>query len=58
MNMAFGREIENFIWDFTQYLWDESVAIFAGAGLSSRSGYVGWKGILRNFARNIDTGEK
>ncbi len=51
--MVFGREIENFICDFTQYLRDESVAIFAGAGLSSGSGYVDWKGLLRNPARRI-----
>lgn len=51
--MRFSREIENFIGDFIQYLRDESVSIFAGAGLSSGSGYVDWKGLLRTPAKRI-----
>lgn len=51
--MAFGREIENFICDFTQYLKDESVAIFAGAGLSSGSGYVEMKVLFESYILQV-----
>lgn len=54
------REQELFIQRFLGELEEDNVAIFAGAGLSSSTGYVDWKGLLRPLADelNLDIGEE
>ncbi len=38
-----------FIREYTRELHNKNAAVFAGAGLSMDSGYVDWKGLLRDF---------
>jgi NAD-dependent SIR2 family protein deacetylase len=52
--MGFGREVESFIENYLKPLEDGNAAIFAGAGLSVPSGYVDWRNLLRNLAKEID----
>lgn len=52
--MGFGREVESFIKNYLESLEDGNAAIFAGAGLSVPSGYVDWRNLLRNLAKEID----
>lgn len=42
-----------FIRDFSFALEHNVAAVFAGAGMSSASGYVNWKNLLRDFANDI-----
>ncbi|SEK28890.1 SIR2 family protein [Paenibacillus sp. OK003] len=44
---------EIFIRDYEKAVFQESAAIFAGAGLSQNSGFVNWKELLRELAREI-----
>jgi len=39
-----------FIRELTRELHNRNAALFAGAGLSMASGYVDWKGLLKNLA--------
>lgn len=48
-----SKEVEFFISDFVRELRDDNVAIFAGAGLSAPSGFVDWKGLMREFSDEI-----
>ena len=52
--MGLGREVESFIENYLKSLEDGNAAIFAGAGLSVPSGYVDWRNLLRNLAKEID----
>ncbi|MDI3322006.1 SIR2 family protein [Pinibacter soli] len=52
--MFYNKEIEYFISDFVSELGDNNVAIFAGAGLSAPSGFVDWKGLMKDFSDQID----
>ena len=45
---------ENFISDYLKHLINGEAAIFAGAGLSVGAGFVNWKELLRDIAREID----
>ena len=51
--MKSNRDIEAFIKDICKELLEENVAIFAGAGLSSPAGFVGWKELLRPIADEL-----
>ena len=52
--MKFTKEIELFISDFVDEMEANNAAIFAGAGLSFKSGCVDWKGLLAEFAEKLD----
>ncbi|MCB1226945.1 MAG: SIR2 family protein [Verrucomicrobiales bacterium] len=43
-----------FIREFTRELHNKNAAVFAGAGLSMDSGYVDWKGLLREFIEDLE----
>ncbi|UAY92878.1 SIR2 family protein [Pectobacterium polaris] len=51
--MGFSREIESFINDFGKDMEEDSVAIFAGAGMSKSQGYVDWKELLSDIAEEL-----
>jgi hypothetical protein len=42
-----------FIREYTRELHNKNAAVFAGAGLSMASGYVDWKGLLRNVIQDL-----
>lgn len=46
--------IEQFIKDYLKEIAENNAAIFAGAGLSAASGHVDWKGLLKEFADELD----
>lgn len=52
--MKFSKEIEAFIKDYLEEIEANNAAIFAGAGLSFKSGYVNWKGLLSEFADKLN----
>jgi hypothetical protein len=43
----------NFIREFTRELRNKNAAVFAGAGLSTASGYVDWKGLLKEIIQDL-----
>ena len=43
----------NFVREFTRELHNKNAAVFAGAGLSMASGYVDWKGLLREIIQDL-----
>jgi hypothetical protein len=45
---------QNFINDYLKHLINGDAAIFAGAGLSVGAGYVDWRGLLKDIAKEID----
>jgi hypothetical protein len=51
--MAFSKEVEAFIKEFVQEIGENSVAIFAGAGMSKGTGYVDWPELLRDIADEL-----
>lgn len=51
--MFYNKEAEYFISDFVKELQDDNVAVFAGAGLSAPSGFVDWKGLMKEFSDEI-----
>lgn len=51
--MTFSNEIEAFISNYVKDLNNDSAAIFAGAGLSIPSGYVNWKELLNDLAKEL-----
>ncbi|EOI2259040.1 SIR2 family protein [Enterobacter cloacae] len=51
--MEFSKEIEVFINDFVKDMEEDSVAIFAGAGMSKAQGYVDWKELLSDIAEEL-----
>ena len=42
-----------FIREYTRELHNKNAAVFAGAGLSTGSGYVDWKGLLSEIVRDL-----
>src|SRR5690242_1734293 len=42
-----------FLREFTRELRNKNAAVFAGAGLSAASGYVDWKGLLREIVQEL-----
>jgi len=42
-----------FIREYTRELHNKNAAVFAGAGLSMDSGYVDWKGLLRDIIQDL-----
>ncbi|RZJ73705.1 MAG: hypothetical protein EOO45_10020 [Flavobacterium sp.] len=44
----------NFINDFLKHLSNGDAAIFAGAGLSVGAGYVDWRNLLKDIAKEVD----
>lgn len=44
---------ETFIREFTRGLRNRNAAVFAGAGLSLASGYVDWKGLLKDIIADL-----
>ncbi|MDR4485643.1 MAG: SIR2 family protein [Nitrospirales bacterium] len=42
-----------FLREFTREMRNKNAAVFAGAGLSMASGYVDWKGLLRDVIRDL-----
>jgi hypothetical protein len=42
-----------FIREYNRELHNKNAAVFAGAGLSMASGYVDWKGLLREFIEDL-----
>lgn len=51
--MSFSKEIEAFIKDYVKDLSEDSVAIFAGAGMSKSQGYVDWPELLSDIADEL-----
>ncbi|MNS30525.1 hypothetical protein D3C72_625600 [compost metagenome] len=51
--MEFTREQNKFINEFVTEINNGDAAIFAGAGLSAPSGFVDWKGLLKDLADEI-----
>jgi hypothetical protein len=49
----FPAEVEAFIDTFVEDIEAGDAAIFAGAGLSAGAGFVNWKGLLRNIAKEL-----
>ncbi|WP_422081465.1 SIR2 family protein [Ulvibacterium sp.] len=45
--------VERFVKDFSNAVNQGNAAVFAGAGLSRNSGYVNWKELLRDIAKDI-----
>ncbi len=43
-----------FVREYTRELHNKNAAVFAGAGLSMDSGYVDWKGLLREFIEDLE----
>lgn len=43
----------NFIREYTRELHNKNAAVFAGAGLSMASGYVDWKGLLKEIIQDL-----
>jgi len=43
-----------FIREYTRELHNKNASVFAGAGLSMASGYVDWKGLLRQIIQDLD----
>lgn len=43
-----------FVREYTRELHNKNAAVFAGAGLSMASGYVDWKGLLREFIEDLE----
>lgn len=43
-----------FIREYTRELHNKNAAVFAGAGLSMESGYVDWKGLIREFIEDLE----
>lgn len=52
--MKFTAQQKNFINEFALEIHNGDAAIFAGAGLSMSSGFVNWKGLLRDLASEIE----
>ncbi len=46
-------EIESFIRDYVKHLSEGNAAIFAGAGMSRGAGFVDWKELLREIAKDL-----
>jgi hypothetical protein len=44
---------ETFIREYTRELHNKNAAVFAGAGLSMDSGYVDWRGLLREIIKDL-----
>ncbi|WP_338874900.1 SIR2 family protein [Spirosoma sp. SC4-14] len=51
--MNTSPEIESFIRDYVKHLSEGNAAIFAGAGLSRGAGFVDWKELLREIAKDL-----
>ncbi len=51
--MVYNRDIESFIKDFVKDLAENNVALFAGAGMSRGAGYVDWRGLLTEIAKDV-----
>lgn len=49
----FSHDVRSFIESFADDIADGSAAIFAGAGLSVASGYVDWRGLMREIAADL-----
>ena len=45
---------KQFLREYVKAIRDGNAAVFAGAGLSRPSGFVGWKELLRPLADDID----
>lgn len=48
-----NREIKNFIKNYAKEIENQSAALFIGAGFSQSSGYVNWKGLLKDIAEEL-----
>ncbi|MEK2688874.1 SIR2 family protein [Bdellovibrio sp. GT3] len=48
------QEVERFVEDFVLALREDNAALFAGAGLSIPSGFVNWKELLRDIAKDVN----
>ena len=44
---------DKFVREYTRELHNKNAAVFAGAGLSMASGYVDWKGLLREIIEDL-----
>lgn len=51
--MDFTKEQKDFIIDYAKCLQGGCASVFIGAGLSRKSGYVGWSDLLKKFATKI-----
>ena len=51
--MSTGISHQLFLDSYSKALLDGNAAVFAGAGLSRASGYVDWKGLLRETAEHL-----
>lgn len=46
-------EIESFVTKYAKAIEDRTAGVFAGAGLSIPAGFVDWKGLLKNIAKEV-----
>ncbi len=46
-------EMESFVSAYVKAIEDRTAAVFAGAGLSIPAGFVDWRGLLKNIAKDI-----
>lgn len=51
--MKFNPEVEAFIKDYVNDMAENRAAIFAGAGLSKKAGFVNWPELLRDIAHEV-----
>lgn len=49
-----NKEIENFIKTYAKEIENQNAALFIGAGFSQSSGYVNWKGLLKDIAEELE----
>lgn len=47
------NEMESFVSAYVKAIEDRTAAVFAGAGLSIPAGFVDWRGLLKNIAKDI-----
>lgn len=53
MDTSTQRELDSFFREIVKELNEDNVAVFAGAGLSAAAGFVNWKGLLKDIAKDI-----
>ena len=51
--VPFSHDIQSFIAGFVDDISDGTAVVFAGAGLSVASGYVDWRGLMRDIASEL-----
>src|SRR5262245_44164816 len=47
-------QLKTFVTEYVKAIHEQNAAIFAGAGLSIPAGFVDWKRLLRNIAKDVN----